>query len=368
VSWLPHYGWIADFWKSMVADRPGRTWLVAGLFDGDLHLRDGVALANIRQRLAEEGHAVRYLYVPAFEDREGGGAEPNEDVLFVGRPKSYFRSPLSPLARALENKGSARFIDRQNGTSCKTVYFGTRVFAGHELEAPPEHYRRRDVDYGVLLCRRHWQGGTERRLVAISGLSMLGTLGLTLVLTNDDRRKTLTEQVQKLADEDPTTRPDELVEICVRIAVAGEERLADILNSEEFTFRAEAVAVARGEPGPGTTPMRFWTREAADAEVTLIPHTKGGVMRVEGSGEIELSPARFALLRELVRNPPGVSTTDLCRTLSSGTGGLAKLVHDLNRRLSRVLPGPRVVRFQQKVQGYSLGAVRGTILEPPARR
>src|SRR5439155_1637071 len=54
-----------------------------------------------------------------------------------------------------------------------TARYDERLFSRHELESAPGQLRRSDLDYGLLLYRRERTGETERRLVALAGLSTL---------------------------------------------------------------------------------------------------------------------------------------------------------------------------------------------------
>src|SRR3972149_9262182 len=110
------------------------------------------------------------------------------------------------------------YRDPGPGRTGNSIRSRALLFSRPELVVPPEDgYRRCDRDYGVLLYRGGIEGDPERRLVGIAGLSMLGTLGLTLVLTDDARRAELLRQVRRLAAWTPELRPSESFEVCVRI-------------------------------------------------------------------------------------------------------------------------------------------------------
>jgi hypothetical protein len=376
MSWPRDYAWLEQFWSYVVGERAGRRWVVATLFDGDLLLRDAFAFVKLREQLSEHRN-VHYRYVRAFTPAMGPSLAPNEDLLLLARPKPFTSSSLSLFAARLEAKACGRFLDPGNGTTGHSIRYQGRLFTRHELETPPEHFRRCDLDYGILLHRRERIGDEEHRVVTIGGLSTLGTLGLTLILTDDARRAELIRQVRELAPWRPEHRPEESAEICVRIRVAGEDQLANILNHPEFiTFRVEAVAIP---------PDEVHLRDDDEVELVLLPQRqgrRGGVVRVPGAAEVKLSRARFALLRLLVEGHAPATIDELRRGLELGGTGdkarasLAKLVHDTNLSL-RSIPGlqhSRLVRFRrsERGEGYALIGARGTLVgepePPPARR
>src|SRR5438093_924317 len=167
--------------------------------------------------------------------------------------------------------------------------------------------------------------------------------------------------------------PEESAELCVRIHVPSEERLANLLNAAEFAFRVEAVALAPGALG---------VQPQAEAEMVLVPDAQrqGGVLRLPGAAEVKLTRARFELLRMLVEEPSKATSSELCRRLgfASGSGKtalkrrsvrLAKLVHDLNASL-RAVPGlqaGRLVRFRKKQRRYALRGARATVVRAARR-
>jgi hypothetical protein len=354
-GWRAQFGFLDTFWRDVIAPRPGREWLVGALFDGDLRVRDARALELVHERLHGR-RDVRYRFVRAWlADPTAAGAY--SDVFFIGRPRAYNSSGLAAFSSLLERDAVAQFRDTSTGRTGNSIRYRGLTFSRHELVVPPEDgYRRCDRDYGVLLYRGGIEGDPERRLVAIAGLSMLGTLGLTLVLTDDARRAELLGQVRRLAPWTPGLRPSESFEVCVRISVAGEEQLATFLNCPEFRFQVEAVAVAGGEPA---------VRDARAAEIELVPRADGsGILRIEGLGEADLSPARFELIRFLHEQPDRATADVLRQELKFGKHGgkrsdqaLTKLVHDTNRQVRRQirgLGGAHVIRHRKKTGRYYL--------------
>lgn len=372
MSWAKDYAWLHQFWRDVVAERAKRSWVVATLHDGDISLRDGVAFDLIREQL--HGRPVRYQFVRAWTVADGDPPPPTEDVLLIGRPKPYaLAGAWKPFVGALES--GTRFPEKPDvRTTGNKVRFGEREFRRQELEtSPEENYRRCDVDYGILIVKEADVGGGRRRLVAFSGLSTLGTLGLTILLTDAARRAELAAEVEKVLPWRDSFRPHESVEICVRIAVAGEDQLANILNLRQFSFRVEAVAMATTR-GP-----RIALAPEAGPELWLIPDengSHGGRVRVSGAEDVWLTPPRFELLRRLVESPDRPTARTLCehlsRTLGIANGGsetaqrlrVAKLAHDLNVRLRKQVPAlahARVVRSKGK--RYLIHGVRG--IAPP---
>jgi len=276
-------------------------------------------------------------------------------------------------AHRLESYARGRFVDPGDVTVGHSVRYEQRLFSRHELESAPGQLRRSDLDYGLLLYRRERTGETERRLVALAGLSTLGTLGLALILTDDARRRELVRQARELLPWRAELHPEESAELCVRIHVPSEEHLANLLNAAEFAFRVEAVALAPGALG---------VQPQAEAEMVLVPDAQrqGGVLRLPGAAEVKLTRARFELLRMLVEEPSKATSSELCRRLgfASGSGKtalkrrsvrLAKLVHDLNASLHAVpgLQAGRLVRFRKKQRRYALTGARATVVRAARR-
>ena len=372
MSWAGNYRWLDAFWREVIAGR-GRRWVLAGLLDRDLFVRDALAHAVLRERLAHEGRDVRCQFVHPFEQNpDVDPPGPKEDMLVVGRPKGYGRSILKPLVEPLEPPG--RFIDPDEKEFGGAVVYDGQRFRRHDLDVP-ELYTRCDVDYGLLCCRRVRTRDGEHLVIALAGLSTLGTLGLALILTDDERRELLARQVRELLPWRAGLRPDLGIEICVRISVAGEQQLVRLANRLEFFFRADAVVVASRLPG---RPVVQRIRTEAEPEIVLIPEKNGGFVRLPGAGQVKLPRTRFALLRLLVERPAEATRGMLRvhfadggkkRRLAPG-GRLAKLVHDLNASL-RTLPGleaTRPVRFKRKDARYALVGVRGSLLGARSRR
>ncbi|TMB49910.1 MAG: hypothetical protein E6J56_22540 [Deltaproteobacteria bacterium] len=370
-SWTQDYGWLDNFWRDVIT--PGRRWVVATLYDADIFVRDALAHAVVRERLRREGVDVRYQFVRPFEPAATPPLEPDEQLLFIGRPKPFRGSSLGTAAHRLESYARGRFVDPGDVTVGHSVRYDQRLFSRHELESAPGQLRRSDLDYGLLLYRRERTGETERRLVALAGLSTLGTLGLALILTDDARRRELVRQARELLPWRAELHPEESAELCVRIHVPSEEHLANLLNAAEFAFRVEAVALAPGALG---------VQPQAEAEMVLVPDAQrqGGVLRLPGAAEVKLTRARFELLRMLVEEPSKATSSELCRRLgfASGSGKtalkrrsvrLAKLVHDLNASL-RAVPGlqaGRLVRFRKKQRRYALTGARATVVRAARR-
>jgi hypothetical protein len=248
------------------------------------------------------------------------------------------------------------------------VAYGGKLFRRHDLDVAVP-FTRCDVDYALLFSRRVEISGAEHLVIALAGLSTLGTLGLALILVDDERRKMLADQVRELLPWRAGLRPDLGIEICVRISVAGEAQLMRLPNKLEFAFRVDAVVVSSRLPGSREVQK---VRTEAEPEIVLIPARKGGVVRLPGAAQVKLPQTRFALLRLLVEQPSEATRGTLQRLRADGGkkgraargGRLAKLVHDLNASL-RTLPGleaARPVRFRKKEHRYALVGVRGSLL------
>jgi hypothetical protein len=360
--------WLEDFWDTVIAARPGRRWVVASLFEHDLNLRDALAHALLRVRLHRRD--VDYRYVRAWLPEPGRELGEREDILFLGRTKPFTASALAPIAWRLESEARGRFRDPPDGRTGNAIRYEQRDFKRHELEAPPESYRRCDTDYGVLLVR----GGDGQRVVALAGLSSLGTLGLTLVLTDDARREALADQVRRIAED---LEPDcpETAEICVRIEVPGEQQLANFLNTLDFTFSAEAVAFSRFGADGKLVQQPVWFNMASQPVLRLVPGEVGaGTVSVAGQPGVILTGARFTLLRRLVEAPEKATPEELCRLMFASAQKvdkgervrLAKLVHDLNVNLRQIpgLPPGRLVRFSKREGRYVLSGVGGVVAGP----
>lgn len=342
-----NHGSLGDtFWRDFIGKR-GRRWLVVVLHDGDLFPRDAVAYWALRECLRERTDVeFRFFraWAPATDELSLDGV----DILFLGRSRPVYNTSLGPPATRLEAMMKGKFRDPRTGTTSNSIWYGSRRFRRHELQVSPEEPRRCDLDYGILVWRSEKDGDAERRVVAIAGLSTLGTLGLTLILTDDGRRAELLRQVRELAPWKPEWRPDQGGEICVRIDV-GPERLPHFLNNPTFDFRVEAVAVDGGETH---------VREAA-ATFEVFPRADGyGTMQLDGA-TARVSPARVELLRWLVDHPDEAGTKDLCAGLHRTPRTLAKLVHDLNASMSKRIPSLehiRFVRYRKKLDSYVLAA------------
>jgi len=344
--------WITDFWSTTLAPQPGGPWLIPVLRDFDLFIRDARAHDLLRDRLRGGPDAV-FWFVPAWTVSARKPPVPPRNVIFLGRSKAVASSPLGPLATWLETNACGRFIDKRDGRPGDSVQYSLRtgephVFTCHELERH-DQVRRCDRDYGVLLLRRGRVQGDECCLRAIGGLTTLATLCLTAVLCDDEKRAELARQVEALLPWRPGMRPEDSAEVCVKFAVDGGEALEDFLNQPVFTFEVVAVAVAGGELAVQAAPVR---------EGTLVPDGKGGgMLRMTGLPDIEVSPARFELLKRLIEAPLDCTVADLCRNLKLDENALGKRVHDLNTILQPLLSRLKdrlVVQRDRKAHLYRL--------------
>lgn len=350
------YLWLRDFWQKLIAPRPGRRWEVAFLIDGDLALRDGVAYGLIREQLhGRRDVACRYVRAWEIDDDESELGE-NVDFLLIGRPRLFTSPRFAPLAGRLEGNAYGRFSDRNAGRIGVAVTYGKRSFKRHEMEEQAEEYRRYDQDYGILLCRRENIKGEERHLVAIAGLGILGTLGLSVILTDERRRHELTRQVQEIAPLTERHLPERHIEIGVRITVDGHKQLVSLLNNlsrgePAFTFQTEVVAV---ETTDGKSDIRF----LAFAEMPIELRTL--------EADLRHRPKCLALLRAILHEPDTATPNNLCLKLGFISKGrksppsdqertrLAKLIHDLNTHLKGHTKDQhsRMIRFDKKRNTY----------------
>jgi hypothetical protein len=361
IAWRPDYGWIDSFWRDVVAERGDRTWLIATGFDDDLELRYGYALATLQRRLRCR-EDVAYYYAHAWTAAVEQLRSRRTDVLFVGRPLSFAAGELAPFATPLEAFARGCLVrDRRYGPPGTAISYGSSVFAIQDMPGSRGGGPRK-LDYGVLLSRTAVIDEEPRRLVAIAGLGAIGTLGLTLCLVDDERRRQLWREVQEVAGWHAGLRPEESAEICVRITVPGDEQLG-FLNAGRFAFSVAAVAIAGGE---------VVVREQPEVELELEPDRNGGgrgLLRL-GGAEVRLSQKRFVLLDQLKRHPDGVDPWELCRhpillegRKKSGepnTATLAKLVHDTNKYLHRHFGAghSRLIRHDRRAGRYVLAIGR----------
>jgi hypothetical protein len=364
MDWQSNFGFLEEsFWRDVVNDDPRRVWQVNALFGADLFLRDAYAWGLLRDRLRDRGERVKYMYVRAWDaDREIPFEEMGgRDLIFLGRTKGFESTRLGPYGYAVGSRLKARFIDAFDGRLGDSVLYGKRVFTQHGIEVTPEPFRRCDVDYAVLSFHVADVGFQVRRLLGISGLSTLGTLGLTLILVDDDRRRELARQVREVCPWDAKLRPWNSFEICVRIQV-NEKHLADFLNRPKFDFRVEVVAVEGGESRvrEDRAELRLGKLDGRHGTVTI-----GGEM-------MKIPTRRFELLLRLVQRNGEASAEELCDDLGLPLDGaaeadvkkkrrglLAKMVHDLNATFKDIpgLPQGRVI--QMRGRRYVLAGVRG---------
>jgi hypothetical protein len=365
MTWPPNFDFVDDFWGDVVNDDPDRIWQINALFGADLFLRDAYAWGLLRDRLRDRGARVQYVYVRAWDaDAEIPFQKMKDrDLIFLGRTKGFESTRFGPYAYALGSRMSARFVDAFDGRLGNSVQYGKRVFTQHGIEVTPDQFRRCDVDYAVLSFRVANVGFQGRRLLGIAGLSTLGTLGLTMILLDDTRRRELARQVREVCPWDAKLRPWESFEVCVRIQV-DETRLADFLNDPDFTFRVEVVTVEGDEP------------RARDDRVELRlgkQDGRHGTVNI-GRDEVRIPVRRFELLRHLVKRKGQATAEELCADVGMRLDGaseagdkrkrglLAKMVHDLNHTLESIPGLPRRV-IQMREKRYVLAGVRG-VSEP----
>jgi len=346
------HDWLTDFWSMMVGTRPGGPWLVSVLRDFDLFIRDARAYDLLKERLRGGPDAV-FWFVPAWRVYAQQPPVPPLNLLFLGRPKAVASSPLGRQATELETNACGRFIDKPDGRPGDAVKYSlpsgeTHVFTCREVERH-DQVRRCDRDYGVLLLRRGREQGQECCLRAIAGLTTLATLCLTAVLCDDEKRAELARQVEALLPCSPEMRPEDSAEVCVEFTVDGAEALDEFLNRPVFSFKVVAAAVAGAKLAVQPRSVR---------EGTLIPDGKGGgTLRMTGLPDIEVSPARFELLKRLIERPDESRVADLCRDLKLDENALNQRVFNLNAILRPLLSGLKerlVVTRDRKAHLYRL--------------
>jgi hypothetical protein len=341
-----NYFWIKDFWDGVLSQRPGSRWQVLTCYDGDTFLRDGLAHALTRERLAGRTD-VEYRFAKAWDgDDETRGVEPGIDCLFLGRPKPFYASRYHALARRLERGSRGAFVDPNNGQAGGTIQYShdgsKHLFSRRELEGSTGAFRRCYVDYGLLLYR-HETEPEDRRLVSIGGLSSLGTLGMAVILASDLHREKLWQQVRQFASWRPRHRAERAAELVVRIEVASEEALSRLMNGLDgpngtlpFNFQAELVALAtdNGEPA-------VYVKNPTDLELQIQPAErgrKGGYVRVVGTGaKVKLSRCRFQLIKLLLEAPNDGTRERLAEGLGYYDPSSEKLQDKHKRRLSKLV-------------------------------
>jgi hypothetical protein len=326
------YEMLIDFWSDVVGPREGRRLLVATAFDGDFWLRDGYAWGLVREKLHGRDD-VEFTYVnPAIVADPAPPA--GRDVLFIGRPKLFTQSALSPLAARLAVRARGQFLDYPSGAPGDSIRYDGHVFTRRELEAWPDHYKRTDRDYAVFLNATEMVAGEVRRLVSFSGIGALGTLCLLLLLSNLKHRQKIVEEISALLPWTPSLTPRDFMEVCVSVSVNGDAALRNFLNVPNPTFGVEAVMV-QGADAP--------CFRMEKARLQLIPGEHGGgSVVIDGAAEpLDLGASRFALLRWLVEKPDLTRTEHLFEPLRIASPAndvakraasvrVAKTVHDLN--------------------------------------
>jgi hypothetical protein len=362
----PEYSWLLHVWDEILTDDPGRIWQLTVMHTASLWLRDAVAWAHLSDRLRARGDRFQVEHVRAWavETEIPFTAMSQRDVIFLGRTRAYESSRYHPYAHLVGSRMKARFLD-VDGRLGKTVAYGERKLTLEEFETSPDEHPRVKVDYGIVAFREGNVGFEHRRLLAIAGLSTLGTVCMTLLLTDDGLRARLVEQVREVLPWDPRFRPRESFEICVRVDVEDKDRLENFLNAPAFTFSVEAVAIAGGG-------VRL-----RDDRVRLVLHPRNGRPRdtvsIPGTEEVPIPRTRFGLLQALVGRGGAATPDELCRDIGLLQGNesttiirkkkglLAKMVHDLNGLLAR-LPGlhhGRLIQMQDK--RYVLTGVCGEV-------
>jgi hypothetical protein len=332
------YVFLRDFWKRVVAPAPSRHTIVATLREGDLWLRDGYAVALVRESLHRVDR-VEYRHVRAW-GRDAVDPLPSSDIVILGRHAIYFHSALRDHVNALEPTMRGVFDPGARGALGNSLSYKTKkhrhVFVRHDLEQSPEGHRRSDLDYAVLQIAKVTSASEERRMICLAGISGLGTTGLAMILADPGRCKELAAQVEETGPRLATEDVPDYFELCVRIKVADDIALEHFLDRREFEFEVEVVIVGNEEPRLRDERTDLTVRQTYDGK---------GEVTVKGDAQpLTLSKGRYRLLRRLIESPDATTTPELCAVFDipdpSGSGAvlLAKRVHDLNAALRKLAP------------------------------
>jgi hypothetical protein len=331
------YVFLRNFWSAVVAPSQSRRTIVATLREGDLWLRDGYALALVRESL--HGLArVGYRYVRAW-GRDTVDPLQSCDIVILGRHNTYFQSALGEHALALGGTMQGEFDLGPRGALGSELSYKTKkrrhVFVRHDLEQSPDGHRRSDLDYAVLQIAKVVSQGEERRMICLAGISALGTTALTMILADPERRARLALQVEETGPRLAAEGVPDYFELCVRIHVKGETQLENFLDRAEFDFEVEVVIVGSEEPRLRDERTELTVRKTDDGKGEVI---------VKGAKPLTLSKGRYLLLRRLIERPDATTTPELCEAFDipdptgSGSVLLAKRVHDLNAALRKLPP------------------------------
>lgn len=384
MSARPHE-WPEDLLATYLKEVLGRKIKVLTTYSEDLFLKDGLAHALLREWVSKN-HRVDFDYY-FFRSWERDPLDPpfspgQDDVIFLGRPKPFqfsnYGLAVMNLERDLQHR---RFLDANANTTGHKVWYKDQyreqVFESlvFERQNPEAHHRYfRDFTFFLYRCEEE----TFHRSAALCGLSSLGTLLLILILTSN-RREQLKQQLQTLAQLRPEHRPDRLLEVCVRVDVADENHLKNLMKNisigdpAAFDFQVEAVIVAKeGEEEEECflRPNRYELRIKDDSNGK-------GYVRLAGVGDrVALSRLRFSILRLFAEKPGAVTLEALCgaagftkgreKNLSDQEKGkLKKLIHDLNAQLKedvfRDNQSAPLIRFDRERNRYVFEGVKVVI-------
>ncbi len=343
---------VRDIWEHFTEDQEFLT--TASLFEGDLGLRDGLALHLFERHIRSSGPIT---FVHPWDKEKTIDNRHSGNLLFLGRAELFKNSEFSSELAQLSPIGE--FRDATENVAGDLVRYGSTTFTRHVIAKVP--YRRSVLDYGVL--RYCEELDTGRRFINIGGLGVLGTLGLMIILVERSAREKLANEViQLLKDRSSDIIPNpKKFELCVRISAGNEEGLSKIIryasnpSSDSFPFESDLhhpfLAAVAWQAGVGSTVSRV-NMKATAWRINEHQNRSGGEIFLHNGTLIPLSKLRYALIKLLSREPRNQSY--ICRELGYKVKGdwkntpLPNLISATNKHLHEYGTKRRPIRTDRK--------------------
>jgi hypothetical protein len=302
----PPFMFIEELWakSSVVAARPGTEWLLCTTYDGNLGVRDALALIlvqrgiGVRKDLGDLTFVRAHCVEPRIPIRE------DQWFLWLGRPEVANGSRYGEITHHVATESAATFKNPSSGALGNSFSYGRRAFSGVSDEGDFS------TDFGWIKYVHAEIGGVEVRVLVVMGMHTPSTACIAKITSEQALLAAAAEEARALV-RDPTGHdPRRGFEVCFRLTRRPGIPLTDIAKRGKiglpFTASVVAVSMPRDDGAWGT-----WIAEPSFRVEDDAPG-RGGYVIID-TQRVRLPEAKYRVMKAFHEQRGFLATEDLCR-------------------------------------------------------